>query len=180
MSMLPASAVYAACTSTAPPSGSTVTCSGTGIAPVIAQTGSSNVTINISQGVNFVDTRTLSPVAFSVDHASQITNSGILTLTGGGGTGTNRGAVLLGVGDNNSLTNASQASITTTGTYNDGMAANGSFNTLTNNGTISTAGPNAYGMTAAWGQTILGQANNTLINNGSVSTSGSNARAMSI
>ncbi|WP_217343173.1 autotransporter outer membrane beta-barrel domain-containing protein [Rhodanobacter sp. C01] len=147
---------------------------------MIAQTGSSNVTINISQGVNFADTRALSPVAFSVDHASQITNSGAITLTGGGGTGTNRGAALLGVGDNNSLTNASQGSITTTGAYNDGMAANGSFNTLTNNGTISTAGPNAYGMTAAWGQTILGQANNTLINNGSVSTSGSNARAMSI
>ena len=56
------------------------------------------------------------------------------------------------------------------------MAANGSGNTLTNHGTIATGGPNAYGMTAAWGQTNAGQFNNTLINSGTVTTSGSNAR----
>jgi hypothetical protein len=60
------------------------------------------------------------------------------------------------------------------------MAANGSGNTLTNNGKITTAGPNAYGMTAAWVQTGMGQPNNVLINTGTVSTSGSNARAASI
>ncbi|WP_267224116.1 autotransporter outer membrane beta-barrel domain-containing protein [Dyella silvae] len=178
--LAPLGLAHAACTTTAPTTGTTVTCSGTGIAPVIAATGSGNVVINIVTGVNFTSTRTASSVSFSVDHASQITNNGALTLTGGGGTGTNRGAVLLGVADGNTLTNASGASLTTTGAYNDGMAASGNGNTLINNGSISTAGPNAYGMTAAWGQTQLGQINNSLINNGTVSTTGSNARALSI
>ncbi|HUA79146.1 MAG TPA: hypothetical protein VL997_02150, partial [Dyella sp.] len=180
LSLCHPSMLYAACTSTAPPTGTTVTCSGSGVAPVIAQTGSSNVTINIASGVNFANTRTVNPLSFSVDHASQITNNGTLSLTGGGGAGTNRGAVMLGTGDGNTLTNGSQGSISTTGAYNDGMAANGNGNTLINNGTITTGGPNAYGMTAAWGQTNVGQINNTLVNNGSISTSGSNARAMSI
>jgi hypothetical protein len=35
-------------------------------------------------------------------------------------------------------------------------------------------------MTAAWGQSNVGELNNTLINTGTVSTSGSNARAASI
>jgi hypothetical protein len=60
------------------------------------------------------------------------------------------------------------------------MAANGTGNTLINNGSITTSGPNAYGMSAAWGQTNVGQLNNTLVNTGSVTTSGSNARAASI
>jgi hypothetical protein len=64
------------------------------------------------------------PVAFSVGRASTIANSGALTFTGGGGSGTNRGAVLLGTGDANQLTNTSTGKITTTGAFNDGMAAN--------------------------------------------------------
>jgi len=113
-----------------------------------------------------------------VDTSSQVTNGGSISLTGGGGSGGNRGAAIVGMGNNNILTN--NGSISTTGGFNDGMAANGSGNTLTNNGTITTAGPNAYGMSAAWGQTNTGQANNTLTNNGSVTTNGSNARAASI
>jgi hypothetical protein len=70
--------------------------------------------------------------------------------------------------------------IATTGAFNDAMAANGSNNTLVNQGVIRTAGPNAYGMTAAWGQTNTGQTGNGLINSGSISTTGGNARAMSI
>lgn len=76
----------------------------------------------------------------------------------------------------NTLTNARGATINTTGAFNEGISGN----TLTNDGTITTAGPNAYGMSAAWGQVNTGQLNNTLINTGTVSTSGSNARAMSI
>jgi hypothetical protein len=87
---------------------------------------------------------------------------------------------MLGNANSNQLTNATGATISTTGAFNDGMAANGSGNTLTNNGSITTAGPNAYGMTAAWGQTNTGQINNALINTGMVSTLGSNARAASI
>ncbi len=170
----------AACSNTAPPSNTTVTCTGSGIAAVIAQTGSTGVTINADSTASGSFVRSTNPVVFSVDTNSTINSSGNFSLTGGGGTGTVRGAVLLGVGNGNQITNASGAVITTTGAFNDGMAANGSGNTLTNRGSITTSGPNAYGMTAAWGQTNVGQLNNTLINSGSVTTSGSNARAASI
>jgi len=172
----------AACSSTAPTTGTSVVCTGTGtgILPVAAVAGSSAVIIGIDATVATALTRASAPVAFSVGSASTLSNGGALTLTGGGGSGTNRGAVLLGTGDANQLTNTSTGKIATSGAYNDGMAANGSGNTLVNNGTIATSGPNAYGMTAAWGQTNVGQLNNTLVNTGSVATSGSNARAASI
>jgi hypothetical protein len=57
--------------------------------------GNANVTIN--SDVNFPDTRSVNPECFSIDPASRITNSG---------------AVLLGSGDNNTLTNATQARLT--------------------------------------------------------------------
>ncbi|WP_133647215.1 autotransporter outer membrane beta-barrel domain-containing protein [Paraburkholderia flava] len=170
----------AACSNNAPTAGTTVTCTGTVTAPVTAATGAANVTINADASTTASFTRSATATVFSVDNTSQVSNSGSLTLTGGGSTGTARGAVLLGVGNANTLTNATGATITTTGAFNDGIAANGSGNTLVNNGTINTAGPNAYGMSAAWGQTNTGQSNNTLINTGTVSTSGSNARAASI
>lgn len=174
------SPAHATCNNGAPASGATVTCSGTGIAPVIAQVGSSGVAITLDASVVASIPRSTSPVAFSVDTSSSITNNGSVTLTGGGGTGGNRGAALLGVNNNNQLTNTAQASITTTGAFNDGMAANGSGNTLLNQGTISTSGPNAFGISAAWGQTNLGQLNNTIGNSGTITTIGSNARAISI
>ncbi|MFM0083457.1 autotransporter domain-containing protein [Paraburkholderia sediminicola] len=170
----------AACSNSAPPSNTIVTCTGSGLAAVVAQTGSTGVTINADSTASGSFVRSANPVVFSVDTNSTINSSGNFTLTGGGGTGTVRGAVLLGVGNGNQITNASGAVITTSGAFNDGMAANGSGNTLINRGSITTGGPNAYGMTAAWGQTNVGQLNNTLINSGSVTTSGSNARAASI
>ncbi|CAE6724763.1 autotransporter domain-containing protein [Paraburkholderia haematera] len=170
----------AACSSTAPPSNTTVTCTGSGLAAVVAQTGSTGVTINADSTTSGSFVRSANPVVFSVDTSSTISSAGNFSLTGGGGTGTVRGAVLLGVGNNNQITNAIGGVITTSGAFNDGMAANGSGNTLTNRGSITTSGPNAYGMTAAWGQTNVGQLNNTLINSGTVTTSGSNARAASI
>jgi outer membrane autotransporter protein len=173
-------AAMAACSNTAPPSNTTVSCSGAGLPAVAAQAGSTGVTINFDATASGSFVHATNAVAFSVDTSSTITNSGSLSLTGGGGTGTARGAVLLGVNNNNQITNAAAGVITTTGAFNDGMAANGSGNTLTNHGSITTSGPNAYGMTAAWGQTNVGQLNNTLTNTGSVSTSGSNARATSI
>jgi outer membrane autotransporter protein len=176
------SPVSAQCSNTAPTSGTTVTCTGVSTTPVVAAPGSTGVTINVAPGASVSASHTIA-VPFpllGVDHNSTITNSGTLSLSGGGGSGTNRGAAMLGSANGNSLTNAAGAAIATTGAFNDGMAANGSGNTLTNNGTITTAGPNAYGMSAAWGQTNTGQTNNILINTGSVSTSGSNARAASI
>jgi uncharacterized protein with beta-barrel porin domain len=172
----------AQCSSTAPASNAVVTCSGSSSTPVVAATGSTGVTIDVVAGasVSAVHSTAVSFPVLSVDHNSTITNEGTLSLSGGAGSGTNRGAAMLGATNGNALINAAGATITTTGAFNDGMAANGSSNTLTNNGTITTAGPNAYGMSAAWGQTNSGQTSNTLINTGAVSTSGSNARAASI
>ncbi|MDM0015584.1 autotransporter domain-containing protein [Variovorax sp. J22P168] len=171
---------FAACTDSNPASGTTVVCSGPTVAPVLAQPGSTGVSIGIDATTIATFARTTAPVGFSVDTGSAIASSGRITLTGGGGTGTARGAGLLGTGNNNQVTNAAGAVIATTGAFNDGMAANGSGNTLTNHGSITTTGPSAFGMTAAWGQTNQGQLNNTLINTGTVSTAGSNARAASI
>ena len=160
----------------------TVTCSGSSTTPVVAVAGSTGVTINVVPGASVSASHGIAvpfPI-LSVDQNSAITNNGTLSLSGGAGSGTNRGAAMLGNTNGNTLTNAAGATINTTGAFNDGMAANGSSNRLINNGSIATAGPNAYGMTAAWGQTNTGQLNNALINTGTVSTSGSNARAASI
>lgn len=173
----------AACSSFTPASGQTATCDATSPNPVTTgvygTAGSSGVSIDILGGaiVNIVRTPTANAGARIVD-SSTIVNSGTISLTGSGSSGLNRGAGLVGTGSNNNITN--NGSISTTGQYNDGMAADGSGNILTNNGSITTTGPNAYGMTASWGQSGGGSPNNTIINNGSVATGGSNARAVSI
>jgi outer membrane autotransporter protein len=171
---------HATCSSNAPASGVSVSCSGAIATPVAAQAGSTGVTVTLDSSVAANIPRSTSPVSFQVDTSSTVTNNGSITLTGGGGTGGNRGAALLGLNNNNQLTNSARASISTTGAFNDGMAANGSGNTLINQGTISTTGPNAFGISAAWGQTNLGQLNNTISNSGTITTAGSNARAISI
>jgi outer membrane autotransporter protein len=170
----------AACNSNAPLSNASVTCTGSSFAPVIAQSGSTNVSVSVAPGASGSFVHASSPIALSVEQSSAVTSNGTLSLTGGGGTGTQRGAVLLAAGNGNRLTNGAGATIDTAGAFNDAMAANGSGNTLTNLGAITTAGPNAYAMTAAWGQTNAGQLNNTLVNAGLVNTSGTNARAASI
>ena len=172
----------AACNNHAPTTGLTAACDTSSPNPdtlgVQAVGGSTGVAVNIGAGASVTVQRVVTTTAISVDTSSQVTNNGSISLTGGGGTGGNRGAAIVGMGNNNILTN--NGAISTTGAFNDGIGANGSGNALTNNGTITTAGPNAYGMSAAWGQTNVGQANNTLTNNGSVTTNGSNARAVSI
>ncbi|MPZ33196.1 MAG: autotransporter outer membrane beta-barrel domain-containing protein [Rhodospirillales bacterium] len=173
---------HANCNNAAPGSGQTVTCDAAAPNPdttgVNAVAGSTNVTINVTAGASVAVQRSTTPTALSVIGSSQITNGGVINLSGGGGSGGNRGAGMVGMADGNTLTNS--GTIGTTGAFNDGMAANGSNNVLMNNGTITTVGSNAYGMTAAWGQTNVGQTNNNLTNNGSVTTSGSDARAASI
>jgi outer membrane autotransporter protein len=172
--------VRAACSATAPASNTTVTCTGTGVPSVVATASSINVTINLDSTAmgNYVLSST--PTPFSVDTSSAITNNGTLSLSGNGSGVANRGAMLLGANDRNTVTNGATGVISTTGTYNDGLAANGNNNTLVNNGKITTTGANSYGMTASWGQSNLGASGNTLINTGTVSTSGSNARAASL
>jgi uncharacterized protein with beta-barrel porin domain len=176
------SPAVALCTNTAPASNTMVTCSAASTTPVVAATGSTGVTIEVVTGasVGAVHNTAIPFPVLGVYQNSTITNEGTLSLSGGSGSGTNRGAAMLGATNNNSIINSAGAVITTIGAFNDGLAANGSGNTLTNNGTITTAGPNAYGLSAAWGQTNSGQTSNTLINTGMVSTTGSNARAASI
>ena len=171
---------YAACSATAPASGTTVTCSGAGIPSVDAVGGSTNVAINIDSTASGSFALSTTPTPFSVDTSSTITNSGNLSMSGNGTGVANRGAMLLGVNNGNTITNATGGVISTTGAYNDGVAANGNNNTLVNNGTITTTGNNSYGMTAAWGQSNTGASGNTIINTGTVTTSGNNARAASL
>lgn len=171
---------YAACSATAPGSGTTVTCTGGNAPSVVAAAGSTNVTINLDSTVTGSYVLTSTPTPFSVDTSSTITNNGNLSMSGNGTGVANRGAVLLGVNNGNTLTNAATGVISTSGTYNDGMAANGNNNTLVNNGTITTTGNNAYGMTAAWGQSNPGASGNQIVNTGNVTTSGNNARAASL
>lgn len=177
--VLPFSA-SAACSSPTPNTGDTVTCSGPAVAPVVAAAGSSNVTINLDSTATGSYSLPTQATPFSVDSNSVINNDGALTLTGNGTGVANRGALLLGVNNGNTLTNGATGTLTTTGAYNDGMAANGNSNTLINNGTITTSGNNSYGMTAAWGQSNPGAAGNTITNTGTISTSGNNARAISL
>lgn len=175
---------HAACSSGAPSSGQTVACDASAPNPstsaVTATPGSSSVTVNIQNGSALAITRAISTTGVRVVDDSTISNNGSVSLSGGGGSGLNRGAGLLGSGNNNIVSNGATGIVGTTGAFNDGMAADGSGNTLINNGTVSTTGPNAYGMTASWGQSGGGQPNNTLVNTGTVTTSGSNARAASI
>jgi outer membrane autotransporter protein len=170
----------ATCSATAPASNVTVTCTGTGVPSVEALANSTNVTITLDGTVTGSYVLSSTPTPFSVDTSSTITNSGNLSLSGNGSGVANRGAMLIGVNNGNTVTNGATGVITTTGAYNDGLAANGNGNTLVNNGKITTTGANSYGMTAAWGQSNTGASGNTLINTGTVSTSGSNARAASL
>ncbi|MDR0241075.1 MAG: autotransporter outer membrane beta-barrel domain-containing protein [Burkholderia sp.] len=171
---------YAACSATAPGSGTTVTCTGANAPSVVAAAGSTNVTINLDSTVTGSYVLTSTPTPFSVDTSSAITNNGNLSMSGNGTGVANRGAVLLGVNNGNTLTNGATGVMSTTGAYNDGMAANGNNNTLVNNGTITTTGNNSYGMTAAWGQSNPGASGNQIVNTGTVTTSGNNARAASL
>jgi len=171
---------WAACTATAPTSNTTVTCTGAGVSSVVAAAGSTNVTINLDGTATGSYVLSSTPTPFSVDTSSAITNNGNLALTGNGTGVANRVAMLIGVNNGNTITNGATGVISTTGAYNDGLAANGNNNTLVNNGKISTTGANSYGMTAAWGQSNTGASGNTLINTGTVSTSGNSARAASL
>jgi outer membrane autotransporter protein len=171
---------YAVCSSTAPASNTAVTCSGAGVPAVVALAGSTQVSIALDSTATGNYTLASTPTPFSVDTSSTIFNNGSLAMSGNGSGVANRGAVLIGVNAGNTITNGATGVIATTGAYNDGIAANGNNNTLVNNGKITTAGANSYGMTAAWGQSNLGASGNTLVNTGTVSTSGSNARAASL
>ncbi|VVD78214.1 autotransporter [Pandoraea pneumonica] len=168
----------AACDNVNPASGTTVTCTGTdGV--VAAQTGSTNVTVNVQQGATISSTRTTPNVAtITVDSSSTISNSGTVSIVGTAASG--RGAAMLGNHDYNTLINTSTGVITANGASDDGMAINGNHGTMTNNGTITVSGPNADGMTVAWGQASGLGLYSTVVNTGTVTANGSGSRALSV
>ena len=89
------------------------------LTPVVAVTGSTSVAINVNPGASVSGNHT-SAVPFpvlSVEQSSTITNSGTVNLSGGGGSGTNRGAAMLGNNNSNNLTNGTGATISTTGAF---------------------------------------------------------------
>ncbi|WP_338299849.1 autotransporter outer membrane beta-barrel domain-containing protein [Pandoraea sputorum] len=170
----------AACDNVAPASGTTVTCTGTdGV--VAAQAGSTGVNVNVQQGANISSVRTTADVAtITVDTSSTITNSGTVSITGTNAPQPGRGAAMLGAHDNNVLVNTSTGNISTSGYENDGMAINGNRGSLTNNGTITVNGPNAFGMTAAWGQSSGLGLFSTFVNTGTITANGGGSRAISV
>ena len=85
----------------------TVTCAGSSSTPVVAVAGSTGVTINVAAGAS-VSASHSSAVPFpilTVQQNSTITNNGTLSLSGGAGSGTNRGAAMSGNTNGNTLTN---------------------------------------------------------------------------
>ncbi|WP_083254052.1 autotransporter outer membrane beta-barrel domain-containing protein [Pandoraea sp. ISTKB] len=178
LSLCCATQARAACDNVTPPSGTTVTCTGTdGV--VAAQAGSTGVTVNVQQGATVSSVRASPDIAtITVDSSSTITNAGTVSMTGTNPSG--RGAAMLGAHDDNTLVNTSTGVITTSGFENDGMASNGNHGSLTNNGTITVNGPNAFGMTAAWGQSSGLGLNSTFVNTGTVTANGGGSRAISV
>ena len=107
--------------------------------------------------------------------ASVVSNQGTIRISGTSATGSNRGAGIFVIGDGHRLSNLTTGSITTTESFNDGMAVQGKRSVLTNAGTITTAGPTAYGIS-----TLEGSSDNTVFNSGTVRTTGSRARGVSV
>ena len=105
------SSAAAQCSNTAPPSNTTVTCSGNSSTAVVAVAGSTGVAINVVPGASVSashSTAVPSPI-LSVQQNSTITNNGTLSLSGGAGTGgINRGVAMLANSNGNTLTNAAR------------------------------------------------------------------------
>ncbi len=170
---------YAGCSTNAPVSNSMITCSGTLVTPILSQTDSTNVTIIFDDSSSALLDNTNQLTLVLIESSSRIINNGHLTFGGNAATGTSRGSLLLGNQTNNIMLNTQQGILSTTGTFNDAMAADGPDNQLINEGIITTTGASSFGMTAGRAQSS-GQLNSQLYNIGSIATSGNTARGMSI
>ncbi|MGR4870969.1 autotransporter outer membrane beta-barrel domain-containing protein [Variovorax sp. LARHSF232] len=199
LASLIATAGHAACVPTSTPAtGATVVCDGvnTGSTSVIAQPGSTNVTITVNSGATLTTNATQ---ALLVQDASTITNNGQITVSGG--SGSTRFAIG-GSGNSNTLINnggirttsagtagisiavggsssgaqiQNNGSITTTGGSSHGIVTFGPGNTVTNSGTITTSGTAAKGVFLQGGNLVT----NVLINTGTISATGANTSATS-
>lgn len=141
----------AACDNSNPATGETVTCATPDTVPVVAQAGSSNVTINITPAGELNITNSNGVV---IDSQSTLTNDGSIDITG-----TGAGVSSLGAG--NSITNS--GSITSATGAGVLLAAGGTVSNL-GSGTIS----GVTGVTGAGAGTIL-------TNSGSVTGTGGTA-----
>jgi hypothetical protein len=131
----------AACSATAPGSNTTVTCSGAGISSVVAATGSTNVTINIDSTATGSFSLPGTPTPFSVDTSSAITSNGTLSLSGNGTGLANRGAVLIGMNNGNTITNGTinnSGTLTSNGKDSPAVYIQGNNDTLRNHGLLTT------------------------------------------
>ena len=145
--------------------------------------GSASLSSAAYDGIDLTISRytTISSSASPIGLASSstVTNSGTLNSTLNNGYGISFGVNGRSQNGGNTATNTSFGQITTSGPNADGMTvsatkASSQGNTLTNNGSITTIGSSAYGMSIVSGST--GSAiNNSISNDGTVSTQGANS-----
>lgn len=162
----------AACGSTAPTSGMTVVCDNSAPNPstvgIQAAVGSSNINVIVQPGAGL----TVSGVdAISLYASNIVTNSGTLTMSGGG-----RG--IYAEGNGNSLTNATAGRIATIGTNASAVAVIGHDNILINDGVITTQNGQARGLAVLVGGAVVSSDRNGLTNNGSITTLGPQSHGM--
>jgi hypothetical protein len=187
----------AACDNSTPTTGQTVTCSSATspnptTTPVVATSGSTNVTVNVETSAE-LDVNGDNGVL--VYDRSTVTNLGTIRVTGdtfdgisahGTGAGldvlTNRGLIVTTGTESEGMFNSAAAVtmlndtsgvIQTSGSNADAMHdfASPGGDTLTNNGQLSTSGSASAGMAAETN-------NDTLLNNGTITTTGDGAPGM--
>jgi outer membrane autotransporter protein len=191
--LVPFEPAFAACDTTAPISGQTVTCSNSApnpsAAPVAAATGSTNVSVNVLSGAELAIGGNNGILVYD---RSTVSNLGTIRVTSdtfdgisaqGTGAGQNllinRGLIVTTGMQSEGMFNSAAAVtmlndttgvILTSGHNSDAMhdVASPGGGTLTNNGQLSTSGDGSAGMAA---ETIT----DTLVNNGTITTTGASA-----
>ncbi|RYF66118.1 MAG: autotransporter outer membrane beta-barrel domain-containing protein, partial [Comamonadaceae bacterium] len=160
---------FAACGPTATPAtGQSVVCDGatTGSPSVIAVPGSTNVSITVNDGATITTNATQ---ALLVRDASNITNNGTITVSGGAGAAR---AAIGATGNDNTLVNNGTIRTTSGGTAGMSTPSGSSTRTLlTNTGSITTTGGASHGI-------FTFGPGNTIVNSGTITTSGTAAKGI--
>lgn len=163
----------AACSSTAPTSGTTVTCDTSApnpsTTPVQAAAGSNNVTVNVLSGAQLTVN---GANAIGLFTSSIATNSGTLTISGNGSTG------IYAEGNGNQLTNAAGGLIQTSSANVNAVAVIGNDNVLVNSGMITTQNGQSRGLAVLILNPGDSSDRNALTNNNSITTQGTQSHGM--
>jgi uncharacterized protein with beta-barrel porin domain len=135
--------VEAACTNTSPSSGETVNCDGSSTTPVVAASGTSNVTVNVNDGAQLVTSATA--VRLQADSVVNLFGDASISTTT-----LNDHAVL--VGDNSTITLNGSSGIDTQTVTSFGVFGNGDdiVLTLKDSSHIKTTGDDGHGA-SMWG-----------------------------